>query len=639
MCGIAGVFTPPGNVEPRVLVRMAIAMEHRGPDDEGFFLANATETRLVGRAEIERGGADDAPWLVGFAHRRLAIIDPAGGAQPMVSSRTGACLAYNGEIYNHRELREWLRRRGHAFAGRSDTEVLLRLYDEVGTDLVHHVNGIFAFALWDPRRMSLVLARDRMGVKPLYVARTAHGSLSFASEIDTLLRGGGVPRIIDPVGVVEHFTLQNVLGGRTLLASVEQIEPATLVVTDRTGRSRSQRYWTMDAPSATGAASTDVAGDLAEILDQVVNDQLVADVEVGSYLSGGLDSSTLAAIAVRSRPNLPTFTVGFDASGLDDGERSFDEIDVARRLAGELGTVHRERRLSFSGRDSDIRRVIDLLDEPRMGISYQIPVAAELARRSVSVVLSGVGADEMFGGYPWRYEPFMPGGPCGDGTDFEEAAWDRWQRLVPEREHPTFFGPALQDVVEHRTVRSGFLEIARRHQGASPLFRAMQLDRDTFLHGLLTIEDKLSMAHSVETRAPYTDDRVLDFVAGVPAETLTAVGEHKRVLRLAARSWLPRWMFARPKVGFTPPEAAWLRMERRPGWVDEVLCGAAVDHGFLSPAAVQSIVSDHAAGHRNHRQLLWSLRVFESWCRRTLDSSVDDGVSERDVVADAPVRR
>lgn len=618
MCGIGGVWHQEGEpVRLDLLRRMGDRLIHRGPDDAGFLLDDLERpARLLGADDPDEVGA--AP--LGLLHRRLSIIDVAGGHQPIANEDRTCFVVLNGEIYNHQDLRRELEGNGHRFRTRSDTEVVLHLYEEHGPPGVERLDGIFAYAIWDRTAQSLLLARDRLGAKPLYLVRSG-SRLAFASEVKALLLLPWLRAEADPLAVLEHFTFQNTFGERTFFRGVELLPAGHWMLADA-GGARTERYWELEYAEEAGRGLDDWARDVRDVFTGAVTAQLMSEVPVGTYLSGGMDTGAISAVAARSIDPLHTFTCGFDLEGGVDHEeeRHFDEREAAAALAGVLGTVHHEMTVRPGDLEAVLPALVWHLDEPRVGISYQNHLVAGLAGSEVTVVLSGVGGDELFGGYPWRYRRVRA---WKDEATFLDGYYRLWQRLVPEDQHASFFGAGLRRELGDVTPRESAAAVLSGVAVGDPVHRAMWFDAKTFLHGLLLVEDKLSMAHSVESRVPFCANDLLDLVRRIPSSLKLGEQDTKIVLKAAFRGLLPDETLTRPKVGFTPPDATWYRgpMAR---YVEGILLSdRALSRGWFRPEAVHRVVDEHQSGNHNHRFLLWSLMCFEWWNRLFLEQDVE----------------
>jgi len=588
---VSGLFSPgsPLKRPAEELALMLGAIAHRGPDAQGVHV----EARLA------------------MGTRRLAIVDLIGGRQPLYSEDGSICAVYNGEIYNHEELRAPLVRGGHRLASDTDGEILPHLYEERGIDFVGELNGMFAFALWDARAGRLHLARDRFGVKPLYYAWDGR-TLAFSSEVRALLEAGRVRASLDVDACLELLTFQNILSDRSLFRGVSLLPAGTILTLDADGLSL-RSYWDpLPRHERTGDLD-ELSGRIGECFSRAVERQLMSDVELASYLSGGLDTGAVTAEARRRLPRLTTFSTGFDVSGAVGMEAGFDELADAAALAGHLDTHHHELVLDSQDMEMVLPRIVRHLEEPRMSFSYPNYLTAGVASRWVKVVLSGVGGDELFGGYPWRYA-------LADGRpDFDERYFSYWERLLPASELASALRPGLVSESDLARPRAVF-DAVRAPAGDLPeLDRILYTESKTFLHGLLVIEDKLSMAHSLESRVPFLDNDLVDLMLTIPAESKLYGRRSKELFRRAMVGVLPEEVVSRPKTGFTPPQATWFKRDQM-GYVRATLLSEqACDHGLLEPDYVRRIIDEHEQGTADRRLLLWTLLGLEWWQRIFLD--------------------
>ena len=623
MCGIAGIVHLDGEVvDTAALKRMTDAIAHRGPDGEGLFTAPG----------------------VGLGHRRLSIIDLSDAArQPMANEDGSLLLTYNGEIYNFQSLRAELITKGHRFRSATDSEVILHGYEEWGDQVVERLDGMFAFALWDTPRRRLFAARDRFGVKPLYYWHRGQRFL-FASEIKALLTQPGVDVTVDRPALLEYFTFQNVFSDRTLFDNVRMLPAGHTIAVTPEGVSRRQ-YWDYafvepDAP----ASLADYDVELQRLFIDAVNRQLVSDVPVGAYLSGGMDSGGITAIAARHIPHLASFTAGFDLSSASGLEMHFDERSRAEGLSYQFKTEHYEVVLKAGDMERVMPELIWHLEDLRVGQCYPNYYVARLASKFVKVVLAGTGGDELYGGYPWRYYRAMN---SQSESDFLENYYGFWQRLVPNTVIPQLFQPEVwKDMRDIRTIdimrdvlagAGGSLE-----RPEDFVNRSLYFECKTFLHGLLVVEDKLSMAHGLETRVPFLDNALTDFAMRMPVRAklrdldrgvrldensagqksdmhLTRTADGKMALRRTLGHLLPQSYVDGAKQGFSAPDASWFRGESIDYVQRLILDPKARIYEFLRPDTVAALVGEHMAGKQNRRLLIWSLLSFEWWLRRFAD--------------------
>jgi len=624
MCGVAGVLQQEGTVSDIILRNMATTIAHRGPDDEGVYV--------------------DGP--IGLVHRRLAIIDltPAGH-QPMVTGDGRYVLTYNGEIYNYQELRFELERLGHCFWSRTDSEVILRAYIEWGAASLDRFNGMFAFAIWDKVRQELFLARDRYGIKPLYYT-FQRNIFIFASEQKAILVHPAVHREIDLEALLEYFTFQNIFTDKTLLKGI-QLFPAGCWAIVRpqslTDFYKLVRYWDFNFHEPELPAGDDeYLEELDRLFCQAVNRQLVSDVDIGSYLSGGMDSGSITAIAATKLPYIKTFTCGFDLHSASGLELAFDERQKAEYMSYLFKTEHYEMVLKAGDMVRVLPRLAWHLEEPRVGQSYPNFYVSQLASKFVKVILSGAGGDELFGGYPWRYYRALVN---DDFEQYIEKYYSFWQRLIPNEAVHRVFRPVWNSV-KHVCTRDIFRDVFKNHASelTTPedyINHSLYFEAKTFLHGLLVVEDKLSMAHSLETRVPFLDNDLVDFAMAIPVRLkLKNLGEvirlnenepgiktskyyqktkdGKLLLRKVMERYIPPEVTDGVKQGFSAPDASWFRGESIEYVRQTLYDGHARIYDYLDRTAVQSLVDEHLEGKENRRLFIWSLLNFEHWCEQYL---------------------
>lgn len=631
MCGIAGYINLDGRPASAAVARtMANALRHRGPDDEGTFTRGA----------------------VALAHRRLSIIDlSSSGHQPMVTPDGRYALTYNGEIYNFQELRAELQAGGVTFSSHSDTEVLLRGFERWGVAVLDKLNGMFAFAILDNQSQRLLLARDRYGIKPLYLGRAGR-ALLFASEIKAFMVHPEFSVGIDTQGLVEYFAFQNYFTDRTLFSNVTVFPAGHYQWIDwgpGGAASGPVQYWDYHFEQPTVLAPRqEYLEELDRLFLQAVRRQLVSDVEIGSYLSGGMDSGSITAVASHDVSNLKTFTVGFDTHSVSGLEVAFDERDQAEFMSYKFGTEHYEMVLKAGDMERCMRQLIWHLEEPRVGQSYPNFYAAKLAGRFCKVVLAGTGGDELFGGYPWRYYRAVVN---DDFQHYVDKYFDYWKRLLPPEAMQDFLAPVAgaRDAIDLRSIFGGVFK-SHADRMATPqdyVNHSLYFEAKTFLHGLLLVEDKLSMTHSLESRVPFLDNDLVDFALKLPVEmklgNLREVIAHnenepgrktgryfektrdgKLLLREAMGRYIPDEVTRSIKQGFSAPDASWFKGESI-AYVRRRLMGR--DAGifqFLDRTTVQSLVEDHLEGRENRRLLIWSLLSLEEWIDTFLNGRAPD---------------
>lgn len=620
MCGIVGQLnfdrTP---VSAITLQRMTDAIEHRGPDGEGHWIGEN----------------------IGLGHRRLSIIDPSpAGHQPMVTSDRRFVLTYNGEIYNFKELRIQLESKGYVFLSQTDSEVVLYALAEWGSDALLKFNGMFALAFWDRKEKRLLLARDRYGIKPLYYFQNDK-KLVFGSEQKAILEQPAFDRQINKEALLEYFTFQNIFTDQTLLEGIHLLQPghfASIDLAKETKVLRSFRYWDYHFSEPEEPSSQqEFVEELDRLFSQAVGRQLVSDVELGSYLSGGMDSGSITAIAASNFPYLKSFTCGFDLSSASGIELAFDERTKAEAMSAKFKTEHYEMVLKAGDMERCLPELAWHLEEPRVGQSYPNFYAAKLSSKFVKVVLSGAGGDELFGGYPWRY---YRGATAQNFKQYVEDYYLYWQRLIPNSVISKVFAPIWGDVKDVWT-RDIFESVFSNHYNSLErpedyINHSLYFEAKTFLHGLFVVEDKLSMAHSLETRVPFMDNDLVDFAMQCPvALKLNNLGEvvrlneneagrkpnkyfqktndGKQILRDMMSKYIPADVIEAKKQGFSSPDASWFKGESM-DFVRKVIFGESnKTYEFFDRESILSLVDEHLTGKQNRRLLIWSLLNFEEF--------------------------
>jgi asparagine synthase (glutamine-hydrolysing) len=619
MCGIAGWIAAADTApDQKVLHDMLDSIEHRGPDGQGTsFLPSANSGQQVA-----------------LGHRRLAIIDPHGAPQPMHDDAVGLTLVFNGEIYNFRELRRTLTEFGYRFERDSDTEVLLRAYRHWGPAVVDHLRGMFAFAIWDARFDRLLLARDRFGEKPLFLHQHK-GDLYFASEIKALLQHPRIRAEVDKSAVWDYLAYRYVPAPATLFRGIRKLMPGTTLLWER-GEISERRYWSSAdrLPVPHGHRGGSAVTRFLEHLDESVRLQMVSDVPYGAFLSGGLDSSTIVALMRRHSDEVRTFSVGF-------GDSNYSELPYASEVASALGTRHHEIVVSEQHLMDSLPSLVRFRDAP-VSEPSDIPMhllACEAAK-SVKMVLTGEGSDELLGGYPKHLAENMVGG---------------WQR-IPGVLRKQVFAPLI-DALPYRYRRAktaltnlniadnreryvrwfGALSVAERkaltrlslgedrfagEQFAtepmiSPLRRILYFDQSSWLpDNLLERTDRMTMAASIEARVPFLDYRLAEFVASLPDHYRVRGRVSKWILRKAAEQLIPRSILRRPKVGFRVPVNDWFRGPMRNYLLDHLQSPQSLTRDYYDSAALGKVLDEHLGGRHNHEKLLWSLLNLEIWHRQ-----------------------
>jgi asparagine synthase (glutamine-hydrolysing) len=628
VCGICGfVIERRPTTDPQAILRaMNTSLTHRGPEDEGIYAGT--------------------PAFLG--HRRLKIIDLEGGRQPMPNEDGSVVVVFNGEIYNFAELRLTLEEKGHVFRTRSDTEVLVHLWEEVGPDLPGYLNGMFAFAIWDARQQTLFIARDRMGQKPLYYL-CAPEAFVFASELKALMLHPAVKKEVDPLSVSKYLMFDCVPSPHTILKNVRKLEPGT-TIEYRQGTAVIRRYWDISFPDAhtKGPTFHEAQEEFKSLFSASVQRRLVADVPLGVFLSGGIDSSLVAATMcdLVGAKRVSTFSIGFDDS-------SFDESTYARTVAQHLGTKHHEKTLKPATMLELLPAILAKLDEPMADASL-IPTyfLSAFARESVTVALGGDGGDELALGYPTfqahkiaRWYRFLPGflqamvrrivaslpvSTANISTDYKARQfvagmeYDRFARhfvwigsLPPEAQFPLLSRDlplpsrdlVFEDVGRHLMRCNGRDDFDRLTYLYSKIYMA---------DDILTKVDRASMMHALEVRSPFLDYHVVDFLTSLPTSYKLRGFRSKALLKSAYRTRLPKEILHRKKKGFGIPVARWLVGDLRP-WVEELISPDNLDrHNLFQSREVASLWQEHLTGAKDNRKALWSLLVLTLWLRENL---------------------
>lgn len=596
MCGICGIVRPEASsASDRELVRrMMDLLAHRGPDGAGLW--------------------ESSPAVLG--HRRLAVIDIEGGHQPLVDSSGDIGVVFNGEIYNYRELRKELSAAGHRFATAGDTEVLVHGYRYWGDDLVTRLRGMFAFAIWDAPRQRLLLARDRLGIKPLYLFEEGGRRFLFASEIKALFADPDVPRAINEKKLAEFMAFRSIAGEETLFRGIRELSPGSILIYEN-GRARERRYW---APEVPEKFDPDPVRRGSDLLRSAVESQLVSDVKLGSITSGGLDSSLVSAIAAGATQSgaIDTFCAGFS-------DPTYDERPFARAVADRIGSIHHEIVVEPEEIESELDRLTWAHDEPLThpnSIPMHLLFRDARERAGVTVLLSGEGADEVFGGYDW-YRVAMqrerlariPGigllgrlAPFGRLATLKRVLHPDYLLGANATVAPPRLDPLLGMTGDPLTSRRQLWSERRRASDALFLY-----DQQTYLLPLLQRQDRMSMAAGLEARVPFLDHHLVEWANGLTAEVKLANGVRKALLKRVAREWLDPSIIDRKKVGFAMPIGQWLRRGgalhsrvRRLTREDSPL------RDFVATTAIRRITQEHESG-ADHTDILWSLVALDAW--------------------------
>ncbi|MBW2031585.1 MAG: asparagine synthase (glutamine-hydrolyzing) [Deltaproteobacteria bacterium] len=642
MCGICGIVNLDGRpVDEALLRKMNRTMVHRGPDGEGYYI-NA------GRREGWEAGK--GPGNVGLGHRRLSIIDLEGGRQPMGNEDGSVQVVFNGEIYNFLELKAILESRGHRFRTRSDTESIVHGYEEWGEGVFERLRGMFGIAIWDERRKRLLIARDRVGKKPLYYSQNGK-TFSFASELKALLEDSGIPKDIDYRALDCYLSYGYVPSPLSIFRAIKKLPPAHYAVLER-GELSVKRYWDLDMSSASeGLTEREAVEKLQELFFEAVGIRLISDVPLGAFLSGGVDSSVVVAAMAELDKGHPvkTASIGFS-------DKRYDELDYARVVAERYGTDHSEYVVEPRALDV-LNKIVWHLDEP-FADSSSIPTyyVCEMARRKVTVALSGDGGDETFAGYVNRYymsrleDRFRNALPVGLRRALLSPVariyprLDNWPRAFRLKNFLTSISSPLE-IAYYRAMSFYFLPEAKRrlyrpetameigdfdssdilgnhfreNRNPDVTSRVQYVDIKTYLpEDILVKVDRMSMAHSLEVRAPLLDHKIMEYMGGVPSTLKLKGGVSKYILKKAMEDRLPRDVLYRGKQGFCVPLAEWLRGDLKDLIGENLLCGDSRIREYFQIPYVRSLWNRHLSGKQDNSAPIWGLLMFELWHRRFL---------------------
>lgn len=624
MCGINGIaFSEKSRrrIDGRVLTKMRDLIFHRGPDDGGSFV----EERI------------------GLGHRRLSIVDVSHGAQPMFNEDGSLVIIYNGEVYNHADYRAELEAKGHVYKTHCDTETILHLYEEYGAKCVEKLRGMFAFAIWNRREKTLFIARDRLGVKPLYYVQDEQGNLFFGSEIKTLLEAGAVKPEINFSALPDQLANHGTSGDETLFKNVKRLLPGHFLFWND-GKLKIEKYWDVNfEPKSEVKSDAKVVEEWRELFRRSVKMRLMADVPLGMFLSGGIDSSAICAMMAQavSEP-VKTFSVGFR-------EREANEFEFARIVARAFKTEHHEITITPEQFFEQLPKLVWHEDEP-LGFIASVPLyfVSRLAQKHVKVVLTGEGSDEILGGYGRyektlallkygaKYETLTPAFVRGIIKSSVDSVGGKLARTFLARaadignlyfDNFAIFPAAMQEKllsdetkarIEDKNPYAILHELLGESDASDLLDKLLYADTKTYLHELLMKQDQMSMAASIESRVPFLDHRLVEYTARLPRKMKIRGRETKWILREAMKGILPAEILERPKMGFPVPVGAWFRNEFRSVVEEYVLSERSLSRGIFNAEFVREIVRRHNAGEK-HDERLWFLVNFEIWQRQFFD--------------------
>ena len=621
MCGILGVFNLNGNpVDEASLMKMGDQLVHRGPDGEGSYINSE----------------------IGLVHKRLSILDISQkGKQPMYSKDQKWIVVFNGCIYNFKELRDELEQLGHVFESNSDTEVIVEGLSAHGTSFFERFNGMFAIGAWNVDEKKLYLSRDRYGIKPLYYWFNDE-TLVFASEIKAIIKHPNYKIGVDLDALNEYFTFQNIFSYNTLFKGVYMLPPAnTVLIESNTLSIKHNSWWDYDFSKTNDSMSfKDAKEETKHLFEQAVKRHMTSDVPVGAYLSGGMDSGSIASVASKQVERLATFTCGFDMNEVTGRESNFDERREAELMANHLKTEQFEQVMNAGDIRWSLPKLVHHIEDLRVGMSYPNYYISRLASKFVKVCLQGTGGDELFGGYPWRYYKVFD---SLSQEDFFDQYYDFWQRLVPQEEKVSLFSKKVFNQIDINAPRKVFERVfkfngkLRYETPQDHINNSLYFEIKTFLPALFLVGDKLSMAHGLEERFPFMDNDLVDFAMKIPVEyklgslkkEIQTLDENletkkkiyreyddgKNILRKAMKEYIPEQILNRNKQGFSAPDESWYRGENAE-YIKEILLNSdTLCTEFINEYYIKKIVNEHLNEGQNHRLLIWSFLNFEWWCR------------------------
>jgi asparagine synthase (glutamine-hydrolysing) len=614
MCGIAGHLLHLSKGTTLQQIQETIeSLRHRGPDDESFLLSSE-----VSNLGINEFSPDQPLCLI---HTRLSINDLSEkGRNPLTFGTSGNYVVFNGEIYNFKELRLDLIEIGYEFKTGTDTEVLLAMYIEYGQEFVEKLDGMFAIAIWDFKEQKLKLYRDRLGIKPLYFKITPQG-VYFASEIKALLKLLGERGQIDKIGLAQHLQFQNQFEERTLFQGISIALPGSQIIVDATGNVHKARWWKASIKPNHKLTLSEISEKVEFTLREAVKSQLVGDVPIGSYLSGGIDSATISALAREELPSLKTFTIGFETSGTSVAEDNYDERSKAFAAAEYLNLTNFSKQIEPNDYLFNWVETIIAIEDLRVGPSVQILEATTLAREHSTIVLSGAGGDELFAGYPWRYP---------NSGDEKYLGFEFWY----EKASRLFQYEELQEVLKDKSLfelnewdpHDFLLSVWLGHDCEDSLDKALLMDMEYFLHGLLLVEDKISMKRALEVRVPFLSNSLVELALQIPNKFKVDTNMGKKILRQVAQTILPPSFPNAIKQGFTPPLEGWFRGPLKDVILNFTFKNPKYLGEILELDKLQKVFESHQDKSENKRMLIWSLTSLEIWGRHFILGETEDEI-------------
>ena len=638
MCGIAGIASfNNSRINEDMVLGMARTLNHRGPDDEGVY--------------ISTGKNPAARLKVGLGHKRLSIIDLESGHQPMANEDESVWIVYNGEIYNFPELRQELIGKGYRFNTKSDTEVIIHLYEEEGVDCLKRLRGMFSFCIWDTKNERLFLARDRIGQKPLFYYHK-DGVFIFGSEIKAILEDGSVKREVDPEALDDYLTYGYTPSPRTMFKDIRQLPPAHYMLYDGKGL-KIERYWRLDYNVKQQSSFKEYEERLYDLLGEATKMRLISDVPIGAFLSGGVDSSCITALMTRFSPKrVKTFSIGFE-------DADYDELKYAKFISDKFGTFHRE--FIVKPRAMDVLPKLAWHYDQPFGDSSAIPTYyfSKMTCEFVKVALNGDGGDESFAGYQ-RYRGIklaqllggVPGGILKTGSNLAEFinknllsesksthvsyarrflepllrkvdledAYITWLNYFPDKDKASLLSDDVKNLIEKRKARSYLYDIFKGSTAKNLVEKVMNADVLSYLpEDLLVKVDRATMANSLEGRSPFLDHKVMEFAASIPIHYKLRGLDTKYILKRAFRKEIPLLFLNRRKKGFGVPVGRWFSGTLKDFVRDALLNRRSLDRGLFNEEYIKRLLDEHQAHKRDHSNRIWSLLSFEMWHRTFIE--------------------
>lgn len=594
MCGVFGFWSEKRLVTEEKIKASIDAFRHRGPDGEGSWLS-----------------ADKS---LGLGHKRLSIIDLTNFANQPMKLGENKILAFNGEIYNYLDLKKELTDLGRVFHTTSDTEVLLHALDVWGESAIPKLNGMWGFIFVDLDAQKVLVSRDRCGMKPLYYYWDEQ-NLIVASEIKGILKTGVVKAAVNPEALAEYFTFQNVISDRTLFDKILMVPSGCNLTLDLNSKKINiQKFWDFNFQDNIARTETQLVEELDSIFDRAIARHLIGDVEIGATISGGLDSSSIVSFVSQNQRKLKTFTGYFNVDGIDASDRSVSERLDAKMVSQQYGTDHYELEITPADFIETLSKIVYHLEDPKVGMSYTFYRISQLVSSKLKVSLSGTGGDEIFAGYPWRYQQVVD---LTDKEKFNQKLFQCWNRVIPVESQRGAFTSKLNSSITNFSSYDVFCNVIKDAGGGTPIDKTLYFEAKTFLHGMLLVEDKLGMAASIETRFPLLDSEFVNFAMTIPDHLKFKDGNGKYIFRKMLEKRLPREILEKKKQGFTPPDKTWYRNQAWPFLNELLLSKDSRCLEYFNRGYVEQVLTNHKNG-ADERFVIWSLAFFEVWCRQFL---------------------